>query len=182
MSSLKKQTDILPFGVSLLTDRGSLDEIDLGILEILQKSCKTSIRQIANKLGIPSSTIQYRIKKLETEKIIEGYYAKIDEAKIGKSYVTITFVRAKYGPDYHKKIGQKLSQIPGVKAVYFVLGEIDFVVIAKSYDGNDFMEKLEKMISTAGIERSNTQTVARVIKEDVTTEITPSRELYSKNE
>lgn len=152
----------------------SLDEIDKRILEILQKDCRTPLKQIANKLGVPKSTVHYRIKRLEAEEIIEGYYAKVDAAKLGKDFVTITFVRTKYGPSYHKKVGELLAQIPGVWAIYFVFGETDFVVLAKSDNSKDFMEKLEKVMNMQQIERSNTQVVAKVIKEDPTIELKSS--------
>jgi len=152
----------------------SLDEIDIGILEILQKDCRTSLEQIANKLGIPKSTVHYRIKKLETEGTIEGYYAKVNAMKVGKDYITISFIRAKYGPSYHEKVGKMLAQIPGVWAVYFVFGETDFIVLARSNDREDFMEKADKIINTHQIERSGTQIVARIIKEDPRIELKSS--------
>jgi len=144
----------------------SLDEIDKRILKILQKNCRTPLEQIANKLGVPKSTVHYRIKRLEAEEIIKGYCAKVDTTKLGKNFVTITFVRAKYGPNYHDKVGKLLAKIPGVWAVYFLFGENDFVVLAKSDNSEDFMKKLEKMMNTQQIQRSNTQIVAKVIKED----------------
>lgn len=144
----------------------SLDEIDARILEILQKDCRTPLEQIASKLGVSKSTVHYRIKRLEAAEIIEGYYAKVDATKIGKDFITVSFVRTKYGPKYHEKAGELLAQIPGVWAVYFVFGETDFIVLCKSDSNKDFMEKLEKMMNMQQIERSNTQVVAKVVKED----------------
>lgn len=149
----------------------SLDEIDRGILKILQRDCRTTLDQIADKLGVSRSTVYYRIKKLEADGIIEGYYAKVNPVKVGKSHLTVTFVRAKYGPSYHYKIGNMLAQIPGVWAVYFIYGEIDFIILARSDSREDLMEKVEKMINTREIERSSTQIVAKVLKEDPRIEI-----------
>jgi len=144
----------------------SLDEIDMGILELLQKDCRTSLGQIANKLGVSKSTVHYRIKKLEAEEIIKGYYVKVDATKLGKDYTTITFVRAKFGPKYHEKVGKMLAQIPGVCAVYFIFGENDFVVLTTSDNREYFMEKLEKMYDMPELERTSTVVVAKTIKED----------------
>lgn len=144
----------------------SLDELDREILKILQMDCRTSVEKIAKKLGVPKSTVHYRIKRLEAEKIIEGYYAKVNATKLGKDYVTITLVRAKYGPDYHERLGNMLAQIPGVWAVYFVFGDTDFIVLTRSDNREDFMKKLEKMMNMKEIERTNTQVVAKTLKED----------------
>jgi DNA-binding Lrp family transcriptional regulator len=145
----------------------ALDEIDVGILKILQEDCRISLEQIAEKLGAPKSTIHYRIKRLEEEGVIEGYYAKVNLEKLGKNYLTVTFVRAKYGPGYHEKVGQRLSEIPGVWGIYFIFGENDFVILTRSKDREDYMQKLEKIMDMPEIERTNTQIVAKVIKEDV---------------
>ncbi|MEM3640629.1 MAG: Lrp/AsnC family transcriptional regulator [Candidatus Bathyarchaeia archaeon] len=145
----------------------SLDKIDLGILKILQEDCRIPLEQIAEKLEAPKSTIHYRIKRLEEEGIIEGYYAKVNFEKLGKDYLTVTLVRAKYGPGYHEKVGHRLSEIPGVWGVYFIFGENDFIILTRSKDREDYMRKLETITNMPEIERTNTQVVAKVIKEDV---------------
>ena len=148
--------------------RASIDETDEGILELLQKNCRIPIGRIAKKLGLPASTIQYRIKRLEAEGIIKGYHAQINSARIGKDYTTITLVRTKCGRKYYEQVGNLLARIPGVTAVYFVAGENDFVVVCISDNREDYLEKLEIMYSAKGIERTNTVAVMKTIKEDLT--------------
>lgn len=155
----------------MLGQNKPMDKIDTRILEILQKDCRTPLEQIANKVGVSKSTVHYRIKRLEAAEIIEGYYAKVDATKIGKDFITVSYVRTKYGPSYHEKVGEALAQIPGVWAVYFVFGESDFIVLTKSDSRRDFLEKLEEMMNMEQIERSNTQVVAKVIKEDPRTSL-----------
>lgn len=146
--------------------KGSLDETDVQILKTLQRDCRTPFGEIADKLGVPKSTVHYRLKRLEREKIIEGYYAKINSAKLGKDYLTVTLVRAKYGPGYHEKVGRKIALVPGVWGVYFIFGENDFIVLARSDNREDYMHKLENIMNMKEIERTNTQVVARILKED----------------
>ena len=65
-----------------------LDELDIAILEELQKECRTSLQEIAEKVGAPTSTAHYRLKRLERAGIIDGYYAKIDPGKLDIDYIT----------------------------------------------------------------------------------------------
>lgn len=58
-----------------LTDRKILYELDL--------NCKHNNSQIAKKLKISKDIVNYRIKKLEEQGIIEGYRAIIDLSKLG---------------------------------------------------------------------------------------------------
>jgi Lrp/AsnC family leucine-responsive transcriptional regulator len=153
---------------------GHIDEMDRKIIGILQKNCWPSLDEVSKNMKIPKTTLHYRIKKLEREGIIAGYHAKIDPSKVGKDFVTLTFVRAKYGPGYHKKVGQKLARIPGVWAVYFIFGEIDFVVMTRSSNSQDFLRKIETMQNMGEILSTNTHIVAQVIKEDEGIEVDSS--------
>lgn len=147
-------------------ERPELDRIDIQILQALQEDCRTPLENIAKKLGVPKSTIHYRIRRLERSGIIEDYFAKVNATKVGKDYLLVVLVRAKYGPHYHERIGRRIAAIPGVWAVYYVLGDIDFVLLIRANDREDYMHKLERIISMPDIERTSTQVVAKVVKED----------------
>lgn len=63
-------------------------------------------------------------------------------------------------------MGKTLAKLPGVTAVYFLFGEIDFLVVVRSRDSQDLFVKLEKIYSMSEIERSSTVIVAKTIKDD----------------
>lgn len=143
-----------------------LDNLDIAILRELQKDCRTSVQIIAKKVKTPSSTVHYRIKRLEEQEYINGYYVNLNPGKVGKDYITIMQVRAVYKQNYHEDIGKKLAKLPGVSAVYFLLGEWDFIVLFRSKDQVEYMQILEQVMKMEGIERTSTLVVARVLKED----------------
>jgi DNA-binding Lrp family transcriptional regulator len=143
-----------------------LDKTDKLLLKIIQQDSRVPLQKIARQLGVPKSTVHYRIGRLEREKIIEGYYAKLNASRLGYDYLAVVLVRAKYGPQYHKKVGLKLSKLAGVWAVYYVLGDYDFVVLIRATNRDDYMQKLEQLSNMTDIERTSTQVVGRVIKED----------------
>jgi Lrp/AsnC family leucine-responsive transcriptional regulator len=148
------------------TRKGNFDNVDKTILHALQKDCRISLEKLAAKAGVPKSTVFYRIKKHEKDGLIEGYHARLNAENLGYDYLAVVLVRAKYGPHYHEQVGKKLAQIPGVWSIYYVLGEIDFVVLIRATDRNDYMDKLAKMSSLADIERTSTQVIAKVVKND----------------
>ncbi|UCE14332.1 MAG: Lrp/AsnC family transcriptional regulator [Candidatus Heimdallarchaeota archaeon] len=149
-----------------------LDDLDISILQELQKDCRTSVQVIAKNVEkkldkrVPSSTVHYRIKRLEEQKFIDGYYVNINPERVEMEYLTVMQVRADYGPKYHEKIGNQLAKIPGVWAVYFVLGDWDFIVLTRLKDRAAYMNILEQVMEVNGVERTSTLVVARVIKED----------------
>jgi DNA-binding Lrp family transcriptional regulator len=155
----------------MASEKLKMDKVDYAILNILQEDCRTSLEEIARRVKIPKSTVYYRVKKLEERGVIEGYYAKINAAKLGKEYIAVILVRAKYGPGYHGRVGKKIAEIPGVWAVYFVLGDIDFVVMVRADGREDYMRILSTLMNMEEIERTSTQIVAEIIKEDPRVEI-----------
>jgi DNA-binding Lrp family transcriptional regulator len=144
----------------------ALDKLDLAILRTLQDNPKLRIRDLAEKLKVPKSTIYYRLRQLENQGIIKKYGVILDSDKLGFEYVVIMQVRGKYGPKYHEEIGKFLSKNPYVQGVYYVLGDIDFIVIGKFPSKIKYMEFLEQLINTPIIERTSTMVVAKVIKEE----------------
>ena len=146
--------------------RSFLDEIDKKLLNLLQQDCRKPILDLARELKIPKSTVSYRIKRLEDEGIIEGYYAKINASKLGEDIQVIVQVRAKFGQGYAESIGESLAEISGVWGVYFVYGESDFIIIARSKNREEIFEKMNNLYNSNDIERTTTFIVGKTIKDD----------------
>lgn len=66
-----------------------LDLIDKKILYELDFNARIPLTKLAKKLRISRQTASYRIKNLEKQNIIEGYYIIIDNAKFGLTYYRI---------------------------------------------------------------------------------------------
>ena len=76
-----------------------IDEIDWKILIELQKDARTSFAELGRRIGLTTPAIIERVRKLEDAKIITGYRADIDTAKVGLPI--IAFVRMSIsGVDY----------------------------------------------------------------------------------
>jgi len=149
-----------------LKRRSFLDEIDKKILNLLQEDCRRPILELSRELAISKSTISYRIKRLEDEGIIEGYHAKINASKLGGDIQVIVQVRAKFGQGYAESIGDSLAEIPGVWGVYFVYGESDFIIMARSKNREELFEKMNNLYNSNDIERTTTFIVGKTIKDD----------------
>lgn len=61
-----------------------LDDVDRGILYLLQQNARTNTTtDVGEKVGVSSSTVGNRINKLEELGVITGYYPSIDYEKTG---------------------------------------------------------------------------------------------------
>lgn len=146
--------------------RSFLDDIDKQIINLLQQDCRRPIKELAEELNVPKSTVGYRIKRLEDEGIIEGYHAKINPSKLGQDIQLIVQIRAKFGQGYAETIGNTLKEIPGIWGVYFVYGESDFIIMARSKNREEIFEKMNNLYNSNEIERTTTFVVGKTFKED----------------
>ena len=65
-----------------------------------------------------------------------------------------------------EEIGQKLASISGVFAVYYILGDFDFIVIARVKDREDLKRLLREINAIDGVVKTGTHFVASIIKFD----------------
>lgn len=76
-----------------------IDEIDWKILKELQENARISFAELGRRVGLTTPAVIERVRKLEDAKIITGYRAEIDTAKVGLPIMA--FVRMSIsGVDY----------------------------------------------------------------------------------
>lgn len=56
-----------------------MDNTDIKIINILQKNCKTSTREIGQQVGLTAPAVAERINRLKDSGVISGFHAKINE-------------------------------------------------------------------------------------------------------
>ena len=143
---------------------GKIDEKDLEILRELERDCSQTKKKIARKLGLPLTTVHNRVAKLEKEKIISSYRAKIDYRKLGFGISAFVQIIVDYpSKDYSQEdAARKIRALPGVEAAAIVAGGTDIIakVRAKDTDGlNDFL--LKHLRKIAGVDKTTTLVVLK---------------------
>ena len=82
-----------------------IDKLDSLILYALGENPRFSLNELQRKTGILStSTISRRIKKLRQNGLIKGERLVLDYEKLGYGFITVTFVKARYGPGYVDRV------------------------------------------------------------------------------
>lgn len=74
-----------------------LDEIDLLILEELQKDSRLSIRELSKHIKLSPPAVTERVRRMEEDGIIEGYTIKINKKRLGLSIDCIIKVSMRNG-------------------------------------------------------------------------------------
>ncbi len=110
--------------------------------------CTPQIARIAKKIGEPSTTIHYNIKKLENEGAIKTYKAVFDYEKIDEgfcAYVLITLSPAEYGTP--ERIARALAKHKEVESVDLVTGDWELIIKVRTKDQDEYYNFLRDVIS-----------------------------------
>lgn len=147
-----------------------LDNLDFKILNMLQKNGRTKRNQLAEAVGLSLPSVSDRLKKMEENGFIEGYYTKLDKKKFGydvMAYILVMMDTSKHYKDLISKVEKK----PEILECFSVLGEGSHLLktIAKN------SEALEKLLGEIqawpGVTGTKTTYVLSTIKETTAIDI-----------
>ena len=107
----------------------SLDPMDLKILNVLQQNAAASAAEIADQVGLTSTTAWRRISRLEEEGVIRQRVAILDREAVGLTVMVFATVRlSSQGRDAIEKFKQAVRKHPEILECYTMLGETDFLL------------------------------------------------------
>jgi len=120
----------------------SLDATDSAILRVLQRNARESFAEVGKTVGLSATTVAERIRRLESEGVIESYQPKLSAAKLG--YPVTAFILARpNGPDARfVEVAKKQREI---LACYRVTGDFSFIAHAVVRDVTHLEELLNNL-------------------------------------
>ena len=139
------------------------DDLDLKLLSELKKDSSISVPILSKKLGINSSVIYSRIKRLIKKKLIKKYTIEIDDAQLG--FEVKASVGINRDPKFKEEIQQSLLDTPEVAEICEITGRFDIIIKVLAED----LEQLHTIIidkigKIEGIQ--NTETFVELEKTD----------------
>jgi len=141
-----------------------MDKTDEKVINELLANAKKPLRDIAKKLRVSFVTVMNRIKKLEKEKIIKGYTAKVDYEKLGYQINVIIEIQISQGKLF--ELERKIASYSFVHAVYDVTGDYDAIVFARFKTTRAMDNFLKKIQTLDFVKKTNTKLVLNTIKEN----------------
>lgn len=112
-----------------------LDRFDRKILALLQKDSRTPQRDISEAVHLSASAVNRRIAAMEAAGIIQRSVAVVDAAKVGKPITIIVEVMLENERlELLDAARRRFVACPAVQQVYYVTGEVDFVLVVNVAD------------------------------------------------
>lgn len=136
-----------------------LDEVDLQLLNLLQRDGRMTNADLAKKVSLsPPSTLQ-RVRSLERSGLVKGYTALLDAERLGFRITALTFVNLTLHQDQPiERFRKAIVDLPEVVECYHVSGEFDFVLKVIVRDMRQYeafiREKLSRIKAVGRIQTS----------------------------
>jgi Lrp/AsnC family transcriptional regulator for asnA, asnC and gidA len=104
-----------------------LDESDWKIIRALKKDSRLSNRELAKITKISTATINRRTRRLQDNRVIEGYTILLNNEKIGKEILAYLLIRARPGANYTAMMDE-IGKREEVEDICAVAGEFDIIL------------------------------------------------------
>ncbi len=141
-----------------------IDDTDRRILAVLLADARTSMRSIAEEVGVALGTVSNRVKRMEEMGVIQGYGVRLDAEKIGWTMTVLCGLRIEKGR--LMEVQRRIADDPRVFGIYDVTGEFDSMVLARVRDRAHLDDLSKTVLSSEGIIRTVTHVVLNTVKQN----------------
>ncbi len=144
-----------------------LDRIDRKILDELQRDGRLPITELAQRVGLSTSPCSERVRRLEREKVILGYHARVNPEALGRGLlVFVELTLSSKSSQTFEAVRQALLLEPRVIECHLISGSFDYLVKARLSAMREYRDLLGQILRQIPVPaQSNSYVVMEEIKE-----------------
>lgn len=106
-----------------------LDTVDRQILQLLQDNAKYTIKEIATQLGMTTTPVYERIKRMEEDGYIDSYVALLSKQRLGLHLVALCKVSLKeHNPPQMLEFEEQIEGCKEVIECFQIAGDFDYLL------------------------------------------------------
>lgn len=106
-----------------------LDQIDNSLLELLQADSKKTTKEYALKLGLSTTAIYERIKRLERVGAIRSYVALVDKAIVDRNFTVFCHIKlVQHVKDNIAQFEAQVLRLQEVVECHHLSGDYDYLL------------------------------------------------------
>jgi Lrp/AsnC family transcriptional regulator, leucine-responsive regulatory protein len=141
-----------------------IDDIDVKMLDILQRSGRTKRNELAEAVGLSLPSVSERLKKLEEAGIITGYHATVNPQRLGKTVTAFVFIMVDSSRHYSQFL-EHAKSLDEVLECHAITGEGSHLLKIRTTNTSSLEKLLAKIQAWAGVHSTRTNLVLSTSKE-----------------
>lgn len=130
---------------------------DEDLIALLKLNAREPVASLARKLGLSRTTVQDRLKRLEEQKIIEGYSVKLS-SQVDRGGIR-AYVSLEVEPRRAVDVNGALAAIPQIEALYSVSGKFDIIALVLTRSAEDIDRLLDEIGQISGVTRTESAVI-----------------------
>jgi len=155
-----------------------IDDIDLKIIDILNKDASTSFVDIAKRIGVSDATVHIRVRRMMTTGVINKFTISVNNNLLG--YDHLVFIGVKISPGYADQIIGDLLRVEEVLEMHELHGKFDLLLKIRARNLNQLRDIVEnKICKIPHIFKTELMTVLKTEKEEQMTSL--EKDIESKD-
>ncbi|WP_137938219.1 winged helix-turn-helix transcriptional regulator [Chitinivorax sp. B] len=145
----------------------ALDRTDRKILRILQKEGRIPMTDLAERVGLSTTPCSERVKRLERDGVIMGYYARLNPISMGASLLVFVELRLSSKSDeIFEAFRREVLKLPEIMECHLVSGDFDYLIKARIADMSLYRKLLgDILLRLPGATESRSYVVMEEVKE-----------------
>ena len=151
-----------------------LDGIDTTIMEILQRKGRTRRNDLAEAVGLSLPSVSERLRKLEENGYITGFFATVDPRKLGKdicAFIFVTVDSSRHYPGFleHAHANDEILEC------HAITGEGSHMLKVRTANTASLEKLLSKIQAWSGVLNTRTNLVLSTSKETMRIKVEASK-------
>jgi Lrp/AsnC family transcriptional regulator, leucine-responsive regulatory protein len=127
-----------------------MDERDLEIISALQSDARATYADVAARVGLSTSAVHERVRKLEQMGTIRGYKAVIDPEALGL-FVTALISAVPLDPTQPDDLPERVAEFPEVEDCYSVAGETNYILKVRTRTTGELEDLIRRLREKAAV-------------------------------
>ncbi|MCF6119580.1 MULTISPECIES: Lrp/AsnC family transcriptional regulator [Mesorhizobium] len=146
-----------------------LDQIDLKILDAVQRDGRITKLALADKVGLSPTPCWMRLRKLEKAGIVSGYHARVAMRAVAPvATVLMEVTLASHRQADFDRFERVIRDVPEIVACWSVGGGVDYLLKVMARDIDAYQRLVDALLEREiGIDRYFTYIVTKTVKEEV---------------
>ncbi len=142
-----------------------LDRVDRHILDLLQQDGRMSMTELADRVGLTVTPCIERVRRLERDRVITGYHARVSPTALGAGLLVFVEVSISHKSDRSfEDFRKEIVRVPQVQECHLVSGDFDYMIKARIKEVSQYRTLLEDiLLRLPGV----TQTKSYIVMEEV---------------
>ena len=132
-----------------------LDAKDLEIVAALQSDARATYSDVGARVGLSSSAVHERVRKLEKAGVIRGYRAVVDPVAVGL-YVTALVAATPLDPSEPDDLPDRLRGFPEIEDCYSVAGEANYVLKVRTKTTGELEDLIRRLREKGNVQTRTT--------------------------